>query len=402
MRFLSRRFQRVALWAGTLMLAAAGAFALPGVAGASTGGHHAFGQPQSSPTVGQVYLDANTTGANTLAGFDRHADGSLTPTAGSPFRIGGAGTGSELPSQGAVQLAAGGRLLLAVDAASNQISVENVHNDGTLSPVQGSPFSSGGVEPDSIAVDGDLVYVANEGNGGPGNYTGFRLGFGGRLTPIPGSTITLAAGADPGDVIFNATGTRVVGTEVGTSLIDSYQVGLDGRLYKASGSPYTAQALGPFGAAFRPTNPNQLFVSNAHQGAGLGSVSLFNDGFGGNLSPLTNSPFANGQSGTCWVTFSPDGRTLFAVNTGSGTISKYAIAPNGNLVLLSNTTIKTQEGVGAVDPATSSDGRFLYVNEAQIGEVAAFATSGNAVTELPGSPVALPNSTPGAAGIAVR
>jgi 6-phosphogluconolactonase len=402
MRFLTRRFERLALWLGTLALVGLGAFAVPGVAAASAHGYHRSGGPHGSPTVGQVYLDANTTGANTVAAFDRHADGSLTPTTGSPFHIGGAGNGSGLPSQGAVQLTAGGRLLLAVDPASNQISVEQVHRDGTLSPVPGSPFGSGGVEPDSIAVHGDLVYVANEGNGGPGSYAGFRFGFGGRLIPVPDSTVTLPAGADPGDVIFNATGSRLVGTEVGTSLIDSYQVGFGGRLSKAPGSPYTAQALGPFGSAFRPTNPYQLFVSNAHQGTGLGSVSAFNDGLGGRLTALTDSPFANGQSGTCWVAISPDGRILYAVNTGSGTISKYAIAPSGTLRLLSNTTVNAQAGVGAVDPATSPDGRFLYVDESRIGAVAAFATNGDAVTELPGSPAALPNSTAGAAGIAVR
>jgi 6-phosphogluconolactonase len=396
MRFLSSRFERLALWLAALMLAGLGAFAVPGVAAASSHGIH------GTPTVGQVYLDANTTGSNTVAAFDRHADGSLTPTPGSPFQVGGAGNGSGLPSQGALQLAAGGRLLLAADPASNQVSVEYVHRDGTISPVPGSPFSSGGVEPDSIAVHGDLVYVANEGNGGPGNYTGFRFGLGGRLIAIPGSTVTLPAGADPGNVTFNATGTRLVGSEVGTSLIDSYQVGFDGHLDKAAGSPYAAQALGPFGAAFRPTNPSQLFVSNAHQGTGLGSVSVFTDGFGGTLTPLTGSPFANGQTGTCWVTISPDGRILYAVNTGSGTISKYAIAPSGNLQLLSNTTVNAQAGVGAVDPTTSPDGRFLYVNESRIGTVAAFTTNGNTVTELPGSPIALPNSAAGAAGIAVR
>jgi 6-phosphogluconolactonase len=401
MQFLTRRLTRVAVWAGTLAVAALGAFAAPGVAAASVHHHRGFGGPQGSATVGQVYLDADTTGSNTVAAFDRHADGSLTPAPGSPFHIGGAGNGSGLPSQGAVQVTAGGGLLLAADPASNQVSVEYIHPDGTLSAVPGSPFSSNGVEPDSIAVHGDLVYVANEGNGGPGNYTGFRLGLGGRLIPIPGSTVTLAAGAAPGDVTFNATGSRLVGTEVGTSLIDSYRVGFDGRLNAAPGSPYTAQALGPFGSAFSPSKPDQLFVSNAHQGAGQGSVSVFRDGFDGHLSPLTSSPFANGQSGTCWVTISPDGRILYAVNTGSGTISKYAIAGDGSLALLSNTTVNAQAGVGAVDPISSPDGRVLYVNESRIGAVAAFATNGSGVTELAGSPYALPTGA-GAAGIAIR
>src|SRR4051794_41903408 len=45
----------------------------------------------ASPVVGHVYVNANTSGHNTIAGFDRHADGSLTPLAGSPFEAGGAG-----------------------------------------------------------------------------------------------------------------------------------------------------------------------------------------------------------------------------------------------------------------------------------------------------------------------
>jgi hypothetical protein len=44
--------------------------------------------------------------------------------------------------------------------------------------------SSDGTLPDSVAVYGDLVHVANSGTG-DSNYTGFRLGFTGRLDPIP-------------------------------------------------------------------------------------------------------------------------------------------------------------------------------------------------------------------------
>ena len=69
--------------------------------------------------IGHVYVNDNTVGVNTIAGFDRHANGTLTPEAGSPFRAGGAG----LASQGSIQIAPGGRFLHASDAGSNQISV---------------------------------------------------------------------------------------------------------------------------------------------------------------------------------------------------------------------------------------------------------------------------------------
>jgi 6-phosphogluconolactonase len=374
-----------------LGLAAAAAVAAPVSASASTG---------TSPVVGHVYVNDNTAGTNTIGAFDRHADGTLTPEAGSPFAAGGAGTGAGLASQGAIQITPDGRFLIAVDAGSNQVSVLRIHFDGSLSLLPDGVVSSGGTLPDSIAVHGNLVYVANSGNGGS-NYTGFRLGFDGRLHPIPGSTVSLAANAAPGDVLFNATGTKLVGTEVGTSTIDSFTVGFDGRLTAAPGSPFPAQGLGPFGSEFRPTNAGQLFVSNAHNvGAGTGTVSAFTDSFNGTLSPVAGSPFADRQTAPCWVEISHDGQFLFTVNTGSGEISRYRIAPGGTLTLLGSTPVGETGGAGAVDARLSPDGRFLYVDESRIGAVGAFAVRGGSLTELATSPTSLPaGATP--AGIVV-
>jgi hypothetical protein len=373
-----------------LGLAAAAAVAAPASASASTG---------ASPVVGHVYVDDNTARTNTIGAFDRHADGTLTPTAGSPFAAGGAGTGSGLASQGAIQFSADGRYVLAVDAGSNQVSVLRVNPGGSLSLVPGGVVSSGGTLPDSIAVHGDLVYVANSGNGGS-NYTGFRL-LGGHLFRIPGSTAILAANAAPADVLFNGTGTELVGTEVGASVIDSFRVGFDGRLTAAPGSPFKAQGLGPFGSEFRPTNPDQLFVSNAHNvGAGTGTISSYTDSFDGTLTPVTGSPFADQETAPCWIEISHDGQFLFTVNTGSGEISRYQIAPDGTLTLLGSTPVGQTGGVGAVDARLSPDGRVLYVDESRIGAVGIFAVNGGTLTELSTSPIKLPaGATP--AGIIV-
>ena len=379
--------------AGALILglAAAAAVAVPASASAST-------SAGASPVVGHVYVNDNTTGTNTIGAFDRHADGSLTPEAGSPFVAGGAGTGAGLADQGAIQITPDGRFLLAVDAGSNQISVLQIRTDGSLSLV--SVTGSGGTLPDSVAVHGSLVYVANSG-AGDANYTGFLLGSDGRLVPIPRSTVTLSANAAPADVLFNSTGTKLAGTEVGTSVIDSFTVGFNGRLTAAPGSPFPAQGLGPFGSEFRPTNPDQLFVSNAHNvGAGTGTISAYTDSFNGTLTPVAGSPFADQQTAPCWVEITHNGHFLFTVNTGSGEISRYQIAPDGTLTLLGSTPVSQTGGVGAVDARLSPDGRFLYVDESRIGKVGAFAVNGGNLTELGTSPFALPaGATP--AGIAV-
>jgi 6-phosphogluconolactonase len=373
-----------------LVAAAAAVAAVPASASASA---------DTSQVVGHVYVDDNTAGTNTIGAFDRHADGTLTPEPGSPFPAGGAGTGAGLASQGALQLSADGRFLLAVDAGSKQVSVLRVHPGGSLSLVPGGVVSSGGTLPDSIAVHGTLVYVANSG-AGHSNYAGFRF-FGGHLFPIPGSTVPLAANAAPGDVLFNGTGTKLAGTEVGPSQIDSFTVGSGGRLTAAPGSPFKAQGLGPFGSEFRPTDPGQLFVSNAHNTAtDSGTISAFTDFRNGTLSPVAGSPFADDQMAPCWVEITQDGQFLFTVNTASGTISRFSIAPGGALTLLGSTPLRGTGGVGAVDARLSPDGRFLYVDESKAGAVAAFAVHGGNLIELPGSPTSLPAGA-AAAGIAV-
>ena len=348
-----------------------------------------FNPGNFNPVVGHVYLDDNTAGTNTISGFDRHLDGSLTPLAGSPFTAGGAGTGAGLASQGAIQVSPDGRFLLAVDAGDNRVSVLRIGFDGGLRLVPNGVVSSDGPTPVSIAVHNSLVYVANAGAVGP-NYTGFTLNFFGQLQPLANSTVSLPNGSQPGDVLFNSTGTSLAGTRVDSSLIDSFVVGRNGLLTAAPGSPFSAQGLGPFGSEFRPTNPQQLFVSNAHNGANLGTVSAFSVAYNGALTSVGSGPFANGVTAPCWVEITHNGQFLFAVNTGSGQISSYAIAADGSLTLLGNTPVSNAAGVGAVDARLSNDGRTLYVNESRVGTVGAFAVNGGHLTELPSSPVSLP------------
>jgi 6-phosphogluconolactonase len=382
-------------------------FALLGLAlvGPAVGSASADSGQGSYQGPDHVYLDGNTAGANTIAGYVRNADGSLTALPGSPFHAGGSGLGEGIGSQGAIQVADHGRYLLAVDAGSNQISVLQIGWDGSLTPVPGSPFASNGVEPNSIAVSGHLVYVENTGGTAP-NYTGFWLGDRGQLTAIPNSTVTVAAGAaaELGDVVFNNDGTRLVGVEVGPSLIDSFSVKWNGTLTAAPRSPYPAQGLGPFGSQFSPINANQLFVSNAHNGAGLGTVSAFDDSWNGTLSSIGASPFADQQTAPCWLVISHDGRYLYALNTGTGSVSGYSIAANGILALIASTPLSNPVGaITGTDVAVSSNDNTLYVNEANNGTIAAFSLNDGTATQLKGSPYATPfGAASTTAGIAVN
>jgi 6-phosphogluconolactonase len=344
-----------------------------------------------SATIGHVYVNNNAAGRNTVAGFDRHADGSLTAIAGSPFDAGGAGTGAPFGSAGGLQETADGRYLLATDPASNQISVLRIKPNGGLQLVEVE--DSNGTLPSSIAIHGGLLYVANGGAGGS-NYTGFRLNAGGHLSPIAGSTYGLPDNALPGQVLISPDGRRLVATRVGPSAgpsyIDGFRIGADGRLTAAPGSPYAAQRIGPFGSAFSPTNGDQLFVSNAHDGAGAGSVSAYDVAANGTLTAISGSPFADNQTAPCWVAISPDGDALFAINTASGSVSRYTVAPNGTLGLVGPTPFTSPTGLRPFDAAVSPDGGFLYVVDAGAAKLSAFAVAGTTITEIAGSPIAIP------------
>ncbi|HJQ49143.1 MAG TPA: beta-propeller fold lactonase family protein [Gaiellaceae bacterium] len=368
--------------AALLVLAVAAAVVVTGGASASS----------ASRVVGHVYVNDNTAPVNTVAGFDRHADGSLTAMHGSPFAIGGAGTGQPDASQGSLQLSDDGRYLLAVDAGSNEISVVRIKPDGSLEPA-GASVASGGVDPVSIGVHGDLVYVANAGpgsNAGDTNYTGFRLNPGGQLRPISGSTYVLPNDSKPGQVLFSGDGTRAAGTRIATSLIDSFTVGRDGRLTPAPGSPYDAQAFSPpqgfgqLGSEFNPTDPSELFVSDAHVASGAaafpGLVSSFTDAADGTLTPV-GAPVANDGGAACWIEISHDGKFLFVVNTASASISSYSIGAGGTLTFLQSTG-KGQIGGGAEDARISPDGSTLWVVESGTNAVTGFTVDGGTLTPL--------------------
>ncbi len=70
-----RKIKRITILLAAAAAAAAVTVAVPASASAAA-------PAGASPVVGHVYVNDNTAGTNTIAVFDRHADGALTPHAG--------------------------------------------------------------------------------------------------------------------------------------------------------------------------------------------------------------------------------------------------------------------------------------------------------------------------------
>ena len=293
---------------------------------------------------GAVYTLTNQAASNAVAVFTRGADGRLT-WSGS-VATGGTGTGASLGSQGAVSLSHDGRLLFAVNAGSNDVSVFAVSPAG-LALV--SRTASGGALPISLTVRGNVLYVLNA--GGSGNISGFTVGTSGDLTPIAGATLPLSGSTvGPAEVQFSPDGSRLLVSEKNTNLLDVYAVDANG---VASGPTTTASAGGtPFGFAFGLRN--DLFVSEA---AGSASSYVL-DATG--TPALVSGAVSTHQGAPCWAVVTADGRFGFTGN-GAGSVSAFAIAPDGAISLVDATGGTALIGAGINDIALSHNSRYLYV-----------------------------------------
>ena len=291
-----------------------------------------------------VYTLTNQVAGNAVAVFHRAADGTLS--AAGTVATGGTGTGAGLGSQGAVILSDDGQRLFAVNAGSNDVSVFAVGPAGDLSLASRAP--SGGTLPISLTVHGNVLYVLNA--GGNGNISGFSVGTTGGLTPIAGSTQPLSGNnVGPAEVRFSPDGGRLIVTEKNTNLLDLYAVDATGA---ANGRTSVASAGGtPFGFAFGLRN--DLFVTEA-----AGSASSYVLRAAG-LS-LVSGAVSTHQGAPCWAVVTNDGRFGFTGN-GAGSVSAYAIAPDGSISLVDANGATAVVSGGVNDIALSGNSRYLYV-----------------------------------------
>lgn len=306
---------------------------------------------------GAVYIMTNTAPLNRIVTFHRAADGQLT-WEGS-LSTGGVGTGSALGSDNAVQLSKDHQWLFTVNPGSNSISVFEIDR-GRPELVSVTP--SGGKQPESIAVYGDLVYVLNAGS--PANVTGFRLRDG-WLVPISESTrpLSTASPASP-QIGFDDDGGLLLTTEKATNLIDTYVVRKNGTL----DGPNPQQSAGqtPFGFLF--DRRGHLLVTDAFGGAaGEGAASSYNVSSDGSLHVITGA-VKDGQAAPCWIVATRNSHYIYVTNTASNNISAYLLDHDGSLTLIGDGLAATT-GPGPVDMDLSRDSRFLYVLNGGAGTV---------------------------------
>jgi 6-phosphogluconolactonase len=385
----------------------------------------AAGSQAAPAETGTVYVLTNQSAGNSVMVFHRDAKGVLTFV--SDVKTGGTGNGTgeltlsdiaPLASQNSLVLSGDGHLLFAVNAGSNSVSMFAASGD-ELTLLQ--TVSSGGICPVSLTVQDDLVYVLNAGippipipptctlpasttqTATPGTISGFRIDERTkRLVPLADSTQNLPGGATafPAQVSFSPERSVLLVTEKLTNLVDTFVV--DHRGVAQPGVSVLSSGIAPFGFAFGPHDV--AIVSNANGppptvGPPFGESSLtsYRVTDDGSVTVVTPA-LSDTQFLACWVNVPKDGNFAYTSNTGSGTISSYAVSSRGKLDLLDATAATISTGA-PIDMAFSNNSRFLYVNDAANGAVVGFRVEPDGslvqVTSVSGIPF-------GSEGIAAR
>jgi 6-phosphogluconolactonase len=329
-----------------------------------------------------VYVMSNKNPGNSVIQYLRGNNGSLIWLR--EVATGGRGTGPNgadpLGSQDSLTLSGDGAFLLAANAGSNEISVLGVRN-GALTWL--SKTRSGGDFPNSITLSGDLVYVLNS-KGGTPNITGFRLDVDGSLHWI--ATVPLPSGSGgANDVRFAPDGSELLVSVSATNQILVFPVSANG--IASNPVPQVSAGASPFGIRFGH-NEVALIIEAA------GSLSSY-EPVGADMLNTISGAVPDMQKASCWIAVARDGRSAWSSNTGSGTLSSFAIGSNGDVALLKS--VAADPGGAPIDSALSDDGKFLYVDDSAQGKVRMFRVDGADLI-----PIGVTTVSPGIQGIAAQ
>jgi hypothetical protein len=357
-------------------------FALLALAGAALPLTHAVSAQAFGQTPDYVYVETNikTPNGNSIAGFVSGANGQLQPIPGSPFLTGGAGTqyaGVGLGPQDSDQniiTSPDHTLLFAVNSGSDTIAVFHIGENGQLTPVEGSPFPSGGNDPVSLGLRGNTLFVVNKsGDFGRSsailpNYTTFRVAADGQLTPTSDSTndsnhrfpstVSVAVGSSPSQALAVPYTNLLFGTDFLGGLIQRFQSDGNGGLHQLSPLALPASEFSdtttprlPLGLINHPRNP-LLYVGFVT----INKLGVYRYGNDGSLTFLRAVP--NSGSAICWLRTNHAGTRLYSTDTTTNSVSVYDLSDPENPQQIQNLVLSGPGNV--LQFSLSDDGRYLY------------------------------------------
>lgn len=281
------------------------------------------------------FLYVANTGSNDVTIYTRNAvTGFITPLGiAPPTPVGTAPV--------ALATDAKGQFLYVLNQGSGSISAFSIDsNRGSLTELPGSPFATV-ANPVSFVLSqtAGLIYVAN---GQAGTVSGFSVGADGTLTPAPGSPFAAAGtGTNLVWVAVDPKAGFVYAADSANSTIEGFSIQANGALTPISNSPFPLDGKNPAALTIDATG-TFMFVGDEQttpfSTVISGSISALRIASSGALTIMPESPIANGNTATTYLTIDPTNQFLFSTNHASGNITIWTIGANtGNLAELSGT-----------------------------------------------------------------
>jgi 6-phosphogluconolactonase (cycloisomerase 2 family) len=332
----------------------------------------------SAAAASRLYMPDYST--DVVAGFDRAANGSLTPLPGSPFATAqpGAPIGG-LIGFGFTPDGGGAAASYLVGGGAQGLSIGP---SGALAPA-GPATSTADVTGLAISPDGRFAYAPTReyppGTPAQGIRV-FSIGTDGALTLL--SFATAAEGF--GDVAMTPDGRFLFAALYGGGSIKRFAVNPNGSL-----TPLGTTALS--GARYLTTSPDGRFLFVGSDGGVAGGVYSLSIGSDGSLTQ-NGDPALTGAFSVDLFAVAPDGAHLYFPDSNVDQVFTAAIAADGKLSVVGAFPDTDPEAT-----AVSPDGRFLYTYHrgAKIGiDTASIGANG--------LPTPLPLFTPWQSGEAVR
>jgi 6-phosphogluconolactonase (cycloisomerase 2 family) len=318
-----------------------------------------------APYNGTAYVVSNraSPGANSVLAY-RYLNGNLSPIRLREYLTGGTGgaKGMLLANDGEGQIATNSSktLLFAVNQGSDSIAAFHIASDGTLSPVNGSPFNSRGTAPVSLAVTGNTLAVVNKAvddirnlKSVPASVATFKINGDGSLSPV-GQPAVLSPMSSPSEALLDPSGHILFVPELFTGTMRSFTLGPEGAFRQADASMITAAQ-----ASFRPPPGPPPGVSAPSGGPPPGAP--------------TAPPGAPPGFGMQGFAAHPTAPYIYGSLTLTGELVVYSYTSEGKLTFARGVPIRG--GIGSCWAAVTPDGRYLYIAETFSDTVAAFDLS---------------------------
>jgi hypothetical protein len=350
-------------------------FACPGASGELCCG------PSAACPLQAIPLLYATTSSNQILGFSISSSGALSalPTTTGPANS--RSVGLEFNN------------LVFADTSNNSVDSFSVGlTNGTLTPIQGSPFSLGTPDggPVGIAVSPESYLYATEPNGTIVGLTN-NSEVGSFGIPLPGSPYP--AGVAPAQIAVGETPNVGVlyASDPGDSTggILAYTFDSSGALTPVNGSPFSTLPdsdpslvfVGSYGAVGQNVQSQFILVSLTN----AGKIAVFTMNADGSLTAVPGSPFLAGNGPATIV--EDNQNHVFVLNGTDHTVSAFNLASNGVL-----TAIGSPVPVGTATAGMALGPSQLFVADTAASEIWSLNidSSSGALTQA-GSPLPVTN-----------